>query len=439
MSAILISRDDPGDPADHVRPAAAMQPACGQPRRWLSQVCQRRLLERLSCINDGRLYLDDGCHRTVVGDAADDGLEATVMVRNERFYRRLVSRGSLGAAESYLDGDWDADDLVSLFRLFGRHLNCFRPNRSLVELPAGLAARGRHWLSRNSKNGSRRNIRAHYDLGNAFFELFLDPTMMYSSAMFESPGMTLEQAQVSRLNHICRQLDLRPEHHVIEIGTGWGGFALHAAQTVGCRVTTTTISPQQYEYARNRVQQAGLNDRVTVLLKDYRDLTRADSAAETRVGQFDRLVSLEMIEAVGREYYPRYFRICEQLLKPNSQMLLQAIVMPEQRYSRYLRSVDFIQKYIFPGGCLPSVTALQTAATGNTSMRLVRLDDFADGYAQTTREWRSRFHKRLADVRRQGFDERFLRTWDYYLAYCEAAFRERTVGVVQAVWERQLR
>ena len=238
--------------------------------------------------------------------------------------------------------------------------------------------------------------------------------------------MSLEAAQTARLERICTQLDLSPDDHVVEIGTGWGGLALHVARSHGCRVTTTTISKNQYDFACLRVAEAGLEDRITVLYQDYRDLD----------GQFDKLVSVEMLEAVGPQFYDEYFRKCASLLKPDGRMLLQAIVMPEQRYAAYLKSVDFIQRYIFPGGCLPSVSAMHDAVQRTSNLRLLSLNDFAGGYAQTLREWRKRFLARLDDVRALGYPERFIRMWDYYLCYCEGAFDERAVGVVHAMWGR---
>ncbi|MEQ9410265.1 MAG: cyclopropane-fatty-acyl-phospholipid synthase family protein [Fuerstiella sp.] len=400
--------------------------SCAQQRSGLDGVLQRAVVKCLSALRGGRLYLDDQCRRFVLGQETAGELHTTVTVNHPRFYRRLLTGGSLGAAEAYLDKDWDCDDLPALFRLFSRNLDWNRSVRRSTAFVTAAAARAGHWLARNTKAGSRRNIGAHYDLGNDFFELFLDPSMMYSAAIYQQPDMSLEQAQTARLDHICRQLNLQPSDHVMEIGTGWGGFAIHAARYFGCRVTTTTISERQYQYAANRVSEAGLNDRITLLQQDYRDLQ----------GQYDKLVSLEMVEAVGRQYHDRYFATCGRLLKPGGRMLLQAIVMPEQRYDHYLRSVDFIQKYIFPGGCLPTVSAMQAAVAANTSLRLLNLEDFADGYARTLREWRRRFHERLQDVLALGYSERFVRMWDYYLAYCEGAFDERAVGVVQAVWGR---
>jgi cyclopropane-fatty-acyl-phospholipid synthase len=400
--------------------------ACGASRTWLNRLLEQIVLGRLSSIQDGQIFVDDACRRHVVGSAAADGLNATVVVNDHGFYRKLAAGGSLGAAEAYLDGDWDCDDLTSFFRVCCRNLDQIRSSEKGFNLLTHAASLFAHWFARNTREGSRRNIHAHYDLGNEFFELFLDPTMMYSSAIFEKPDMSLHEAQVARLDQICRRLKLSSSDHLLEIGTGWGGLAHHAAAGYGCRVTTTTISEQQYEYACRRIADAGLQDRVTVLKQDYRDLT----------GQYDKLVSLEMIEAVGHQFHDQYFSKCAGLLRSGGLMLLQAITMPEQRYAHYLKSVDFIQKYIFPGGCLPSVTAMQDAVTRNSDMRLLELQDFADGYARTLREWRRRFVDRLDEVRQLGYSDRFIRMWDYYLCYCEAAFEERSVSVVQAMWGR---
>ena len=413
---------------DAVRPTVPddLSAMCGRQTSLLNRSCQRLVLKRLSSLQNGRLYLDDHCKRYVLGENSQDDLQATIAVKNPRFYRRLVTGRSLGLAETYMDGDWECDDLPSLFRIFSRNLNWHRTFGKTLELATRAAARVGYWLARNTRSGSRRNIGAHYDLGNEFFELFLDPSMMYSSAIFDDAEMSLADAQIARLDETCRRLQLKETDHVLEIGTGWGGFAMHAAKKFGCRVTTTTISENQFRYAQQHVAAAGLGDRVTVLQLDYRDLT----------GKFDKLVSLEMIEAVGPQFYDQYFSKCARLLNTNGRMLLQAIVMPEQRYSQYLNSVDFIQKYIFPGGCLPSVTAMQNSMTRNSSLRLLSMDDFAEGYARTLREWRRSFLARQENVRQLGYSERFIRMWDYYLTYCEGAFEERAVGVVQAVWGR---
>lgn len=393
---------------------------------FLTRLLRRVVLSSLKNINGGQITLVDGLFREETGISSSDSLSATITVRDPRFYRRAVLGGSLGAAESYLDGDWECDDLATLFRIIARDLQSDASIEGRATAVARRIARLGHWLARNTRLGSRKNIEAHYDLGDDFFRLFLDPTMMYSSAVFEREDMTLLEAQVARLERICCKLDLRPSDHVLEIGTGWGGFALYAARNFGCRVTTTTISKNQFETAKERIRQADLEDRVTVLYEDYRDL----------MGKYDQLVSIEMIEAVGHQYFDAYFRQCGRLLKSGGQMLLQAIVMPEKRYKQYLRSVDFVQKYIFPGGCLPSITAMQQSVSKQTDLRLLELKDFASHYARTLREWRSRFHNNLEDVRRLGYPDRFVRMWDYYLSYCEAAFEERAVGVMQAVWGR---
>lgn len=398
----------------------------GKHTSWLNSRCQRLVLGRLSTLKNGHICLIDQNDRFVLGENTQDDLRATISVNNSRFYRRLVTGRDLGLAEAYLDGDFDCDDLTSLFRIFCRNLDWHNTFGKTLELATRTAARIGYWMARNTHSGSRRNIGAHYDLGNEFFELFLDPSMMYSAAIFEDTTMSLADAQTARMDETCRRLQLKASDHLLEIGTGWGGFALHAARNFGCRVTTTTISENQFSYAQQRVAAAGLSDRVTVLQQDYRDLT----------GTYDKLVSLEMIEAVGPQYYDQYFSRCAGLLDANGRMLLQAIVMPEQRYSQYLKSVDFIQKYIFPGGCLPSVTAMQNSMTRNSRLRLLSMDDFAEGYARTLREWRRNFVQRLDDVRQLGYSERFIRMWDYYLTYCEGAFEEKAVGVVQAVWGR---
>ena len=278
-----------------------------------------------------------------------------------------------------------------------------------------------HWFNRNTRQGSRRNIEAHYDLGNELFEQFLDPSMMYSSAYYQTPTMPLETAAIAKLDRICLKLDLTPEDHVLEIGTGWGGFAIHAASHYGCRVTTTTISRQQYELACQRVTQAGLQDRVTVLLDDYRDLQ----------GQFDKLVSIEMIEAVGHQYLSTYFSKCSRLLKPNGMMLLQAITIADQQYNSALREVDFIKRYIFPGGFLPSIAVMTNSIAKDTDMKLFHLEDIGLHYAMTLRDWHLRFFANLDKIKTLGYSDTFVRMWDFYLCYCQGAFLERAIGTVQ--------
>jgi len=390
----------------------------------LDGLARRVMLRRLSALTTGELVLHAGGGVTRFGDPR--GLRAVLRVHRPRFFRDVVLGGTLSVAESYIRGDWDCDDLTALFRIFVQNGDAAaRFNRGLAPL-LRLVHRAYQWWHANSRSGSRRNIAAHYDLGNDFFRLMLDDTLAYSSGIFPSPAASLHEASVEKFDRVCRKLNLHPDDHLLEIGTGWGGLALHAAREYGCRVTTTTISQQQYAESKRRIADAGLQDRITLLLKDYRDLN----------GQFDKLASIEMIEAVGHRYLDGYFRQCSRLLKPHGTLVLQAIVMPDQRYARYLKSVDFIQRYVFPGGCLPSVGAMLGSAMRATDLRLVHLEDFAPHYAHTLREWRQRFEDRLSDVGQLGYDERFVRLWRYYLCYCEAAFDERCTSVVQVQFDK---
>ncbi len=387
----------------------------------MHQLLRNVVCRRLARLDDGRIVLDDPAGRREFGRRAEGGLTATVQVHDPRFYRNLAFGGGLGAAEAYIRGYWTCDNLVDLVRIFCRNAAV---SAALESGPARLlspAVRFGHWLRRNTMGGSRRNIAAHYDLGNEFFALFLDETMAYSCAVFPRPESTLHEASVAKFDRIGSKLALKPDDHLLEIGTGWGGFALHAAGNFGCRVTTTTISQKQYDYTRRLVADAGLADRVTVLRRDYRDLT----------GTYDKLVSIEMIEAVGHQYFDTYFRACSERLKPEGLMLLQAITIPDQRYDAYRRGVDFIQRYIFPGGCLPSVGAVCDSVGRMTDMRLVHFEDLSPHYARTLALWRERFFANLDRVRALGFSDEFLRIWEYYFCYCEGAFRERATGDAQ--------
>ena len=392
----------------------------------VNRFARRMLLPKLQGLQGGTIQLTDPSGSVTLGRGGD--LQASLQVHNAAFFRHAVLGGILSVAESYMRGDWDCDDLTSLFRIFVRNLETTdQLDRGLSRI-AGLVNRVYHHWHANSKTGSRRNIHAHYDLGNEFFRLMLDETMAYSSGIFLTPTSTLREASLEKMDRICRKLDLRPSDHLLEIGTGWGGLAVHAATQFGCRVTTTTISRQQFDVARQRIDEAGLSDRVTLLLQDYRELT----------GQYDKLVSVEMIEAVGFQYFDTYFRKCSELLRPDSTFVLQGIVMPDQRYAQYLRTVDFIQRYVFPGGCLPSMSAMLESTARATDLRFVHAEDFGTHYGQTIREWRIRFHLRLAEVRAMGYPDRFLRMWDYYLSYCEASFDERYTGVVQIQFDKPL-
>ena len=389
----------------------------------LDRLLRNRVLDQLRALRGRAIVLADplGCIRT--GDAEDAAAPLRIDVHGPGFYRALAANGSVGAAESYMDGEWDCADLVGLVQLLVR-------NRDLLDAmergPArigGWAMRGWNALRRNTRDGARRNIAAHYDLGNDFFRLFLSEDLMYSSALYAGDDDTLEAASTRKLDRICDKLRLGPDDHVVEIGTGWGGFAVHAARTRGCRVTTTTISREQHALASQRVVDAGLQDRVTVLLSDYRDLQ----------GQYDKLVSIEMIEAIGAQYLDTYFATLGRLLKPEGLALVQAITIEDHRYEQALRSVDFIKRHIFPGSFIPSVAAMLAAKTRSSDLALVHLEDFGPSYARTLHDWRERFLARREDVRAQGFDERFLRMWTFYLAYCEGGFRERSIGVAHVL------
>jgi cyclopropane-fatty-acyl-phospholipid synthase len=393
---------------------------------WLDRTARRLVLGRLAGLNHGRVCVEDALGTEELGASAGD--TATIRVMDPRFYRRVVREGALGAAASYIDGHWKADDLTKLLRIFVRNLpvtDGMEKGAARLAKPLRRAAR---WMQRNTMAGSRRNIEAHYDLSNDFFALFLDPTMTYSCGIFESPESSMYDASVAKLDRICRKLDLQPHHRIVEIGTGWGSFALHAARHYGCHVTTTTISTEQHDLARQRIEEAGLEDRITLLKQDYRTLE----------GQFDRLVSIEMIEAVGHQFLPAFFEQCNRLLKPDGSMLLQAITMPDQRYARYRQSVDFIQKYVFPGSCCPSLTAMLDAVRRSTDFSVGHLEDLTPHYATTLRTWRERFMARLDDVRAMGFPESFIRLWDYYLCYCEAGFAERYIGNVHLILHRPM-
>jgi cyclopropane-fatty-acyl-phospholipid synthase len=347
-------------------------------------------------------------------------------VADARFYRAVALGGSVGAAEAYMDGAWRCDDLVGLVRL----LVCNRDLLDDVERGparvAGWALRMVHALRRNTAAGARRNIAAHYDLGNAFFRLFLSDDLMYSSALFEREHDTLEVASTRKLDTICRKLQVREGDRVLEIGTGWGGFALHAARDYGCHVTTTTLSREQYDLARERVEQAGLQDRVTVLMRDFREL----------VGTYDKLASIEMVEAIGPENLQRYFACIGERLGPNGLALVQAITIEDHRYEHAVRSVDFIKRHVFPGSFIPSIAAMLSAKTAASDLTLLHLEDMGLSYARTLQAWRERFLEHLPQVRALGYDERFIRMWEFYLAYCEGGFRERSIGVAQMLFAR---
>jgi len=405
---------------DSIASAALTQTAV-RDAGFFDRLARQALLSRLRKLREGRVTLIDGPDATELGTGGAQDLDATLTVHDPSFYRDVALGGGLGAAKSYIDGRWTCDDLTALIRIFVRNMDLADGmERGLAKLTLPLT-KLRHWLRSNTRSGSSRNIKAHYDLGDDFFELMLDDTMTYSCGIFERPESTLRDASIAKLDRVCRKLELSPSDHVVEIGTGWGGFAIRAAGRYGCRVTTTTISPTQRDTAVRRIAEAGLADRVTVLLQDYRDLR----------GRYDKLVSIEMIEAVGDRFLDAFFGKCSELLEPHGMMLLQAITMSDQRYDQYLRAVDFIQRYVFPGCCVPSQTRMCESIARATDLRLSHLEDIGPHYARTLREWRIRLHARLDEARAQGRSEELLRLWDYYLCYCEAGFEERYTGDVQ--------
>ncbi|MEA2421962.1 MAG: cyclopropane-fatty-acyl-phospholipid synthase [Thermoleophilaceae bacterium] len=345
---------------------------------------------------------------------------ATVHVRSPKVWRKLL-RGSRGFAESYFDGMWDSPDVTAVVRLAARNVEGLDRLRRRV---APLRAPGQRVMAVLKRNQTRRRARksiaAHYDLGNDLFELMLDPTMMYSCALFERPGMTLEQASLAKLERVCERLDIGPDDHVVEIGTGWGGFAVHAAATRGCRVTTTTISREQHDWAVDSVRRAGLDHLVTVLLEDYRDLT----------GTYDKLVSLEMIEAVGWRHFGTFFEQCSRLLAPDGLMLVQAITIDDRAYEVEKAGASFINTYVFPDGCLPSVEVMTRCVARRTDMQAVGLEDLTPHYAETLRRWRENFMRNVRRAEELGYDRRFQRLWTLYLSWCEAGFAERRIGDV---------
>lgn len=385
-----------------------------------ARVLKRAVLRQLQQLRQGQLTLVVDGERLYFGQPGA-ALHGEIEVHHAALWSMVTANGSIGAGEAYVQGYWSSPDLTAVVRLFVANLGV------LDGMERGLASLRRplvkvlHWLNRNTRAGSQRNISAHYDLGNALFEQLLDPTMMYSAAMFRSPGDSLEQAQLNKLERICQKLDLKADDHLLEIGTGWGGMALYAATHYGCKVTTTTLSHEQFAHVQRRIEEQGLQDRITLLLQDYRDLT----------GRYDKLVSIEMVEAVGHRFIPTYFKQCAQLLKDDGLMLLQAITMRDQRYEQAKASVDFIQRHIFPGGALPSVSSMLDTISRDTDMNLHHMEDFGLHYARTLRLWHDNLRRSRHSLEALGYDDAFFRLWEFYLCYCEGGFLERSIGTAQ--------
>ena len=387
----------------------------------ITMLLRKAMLDKFACLENAVLTIKDPLGEFVLGSEGADGLSARIEVLDMSFYRQVALGGSIGAAESYMDQYWQANDLCRVIQIFVRNRDLLNSMESGLAILANQLLKVWHFSNRNSQQGSRKNIAAHYDLGNELFALFLDQHSMYSSATFYHPDLSLEDASTAKLERICQKLHLQPDDHILEIGTGWGGFAIYAAKNYGCHITTTTISKEQYQAAQQRVIDAGVADRVTILMEDYRDLQ----------GRYDKLVSIEMIEAVGHHYLDTYLKQCAALLKPNGLALIQAITIEDSYYYQALKSVDFIKRYIFPGSFIPCVSAIVASAARSTDLRLINLEDQGESYALTLNHWRKRFLAALDQVRAQGYNEEFIRMWEFYLCYCEGGFKEKSISNVQ--------
>lgn len=389
-------------------------------------LCRKAFLSNLALLENALLTITDPLGEIKLGTTADDGLNARITVSDLVFYRQVALGGSIGAAEAYMDGVWQADELCHVIQILVRNRDLLNSMESGLATLANQLLKAWHFANRNSEQGSRRNIAAHYDLGNELFELFLDPHGMYSSATFHHPDLCLADASTAKLERICQKLDLKPEDHVIEIGTGWGGFATYAAKNYGCKITTTTISKEQFQAAKIRIAEAGVTDKVTVIMEDYRKLQ----------GKFDKLVSIEMIEAVGHHFLDTYLKQCAMLLKPNGLALIQAITIEDRYYRQALKSVDFIKRYIFPGSFIPCVSTIVHSAANATDLRLINLEDQGESYALTLNHWRRNFMAAINQVRALGYNEEFIRMWEFYLCYCEGGFKEKSISNVQLLFAK---
>lgn len=394
---------------------------------WQLRFARKQIFNVLKQLERGGVTVTEGGQRFFFGDQRAK-LQAEIQVVKADFYSRALLGGSIGAAESWVDGDWQSENLTAVMQVFARCLpviNTLEKRFSWLRYPAEFITR---IGNRNTKAGSRANIAAHYDLGNEMYQLFLDPFMQYSSAIFPSQAATLSEAQEFKMWKICESLGLTEDDHLLEIGTGWGGLACYAAKHYGCRVTTTTLSGEQFKIAQQRAIDMGVADKIDFLLKDYRDLE----------GRYDKLVSIEMIEAVGHEYLAEYFSVLDRRLKPGGKMLVQAITIADQRYDSYRRSTDFINRYIFPGGCLPSASEMLRHMKNQTSLNLDSIESYGHDYANTLRCWDQRFKERSAELTGLGYSEDFQRLWQFYFAYCEAGFLEDTINLIHFQASKQV-
>jgi cyclopropane-fatty-acyl-phospholipid synthase len=397
----------------------------------LDSFCKLILLKKFKDLKFGELKIEDHSKEPVIKETYGDPnttLKIKVTIYHSRFYSRTLLGGSIGNAESYVDGDWDCDQLTDLIRLFVLNREVLQGIDNGIGSILQPIQKYFHGLNRNTLEGSKNNIRSHYDIGNDFFKLFLDESMMYSAAIFPSKESTVFEASMNKVSKILAKLNLKPTDHLIEIGTGWGTLAIHAAKTYGCKVTTTTISREQFNYASEKIKEARLEDQITILFEDYRNLT----------GTFDALVSVEMIEAVGLEHLDTYFEKCSSLIKPHGVMVLQAITIRDQYYESARRSVDFIQRHIFPGSGIPSVHAMMNSITKKTNLTLTHQEDFAEHYAETLKNWARKLELNQNEIVNLGYPKFLYRLWRYYFSYCEGGFRERAIGVSQLIFEKPL-
>ncbi len=389
---------------------------------FIDQLSRRLFFALMKNFKMGKLTLIEKDQQYPFGQSLKEvSLQATIHVHHPRFYTSIVFGGSIGSAEAYMAGLWSTSRLTDVIRLVILNRQMMEKMDKGWSWLSDPVHRLYHHLRRNTLKGSKENIVAHYDLGNDFYRLFLDETLTYSCGIFENENSTLKDASIAKYDRVCRKLQLHPDDHVIEIGGGWGGFSIHAAKHYACRVTTTTISDEQHALAEKRIAASGVSHRIRLLRKDYRHLD----------GKFDKLVSIEMIEAVGHQYLDTFFQICSRLLKANGMMLLQAITIVDQVFDAHKRSVDFIKRYIFPGSCIPSIHAIISSIARKTDLKLFHLEDITPHYVRTLAEWRKRFFDHMDDVRKMGFSDAFIRMWEYYLCYCEGGFAERYIGDVQ--------
>jgi cyclopropane-fatty-acyl-phospholipid synthase len=394
----------------------------------LEALSKNIILKVLKKIKQGRIQINDGDEYYVFGDINGVNEYATINIIHPRAYKKILLEGSVGAGKSYIDGDWDTDDLQKLIGLFIKNVTLLNSIESPFARFLGWMRAIRYKFNMNTVLRAKDNILAHYDLGNDFFQLILDPSMMYSCALYEPSGIDLDEAAKKKIQRICNRLQLKPGDHVLEIGTGWGGFAVYAAQKYGCKITTTTISDKQYAFVKDKIKQLGLENQIELLNLDYRKLS----------GQYDKVVSIEMIEAVGHKYFDAFFNQCNQLVKPEGLFFLQAIVINDRAYEAAKNEVDFIKKYIFPGGCLPSVHSISNSIATQTKMQLISFEDIGQHYVATLNDWYNKLLANKQAILAQGFTDQFIRMWQFYFFYSAAGFETTYISNIHALWQKRI-